>query len=327
MKYRVKIPLTKSNLLERIDEAEVFRRYLKRDPEQGGLTTNPMRNDKNPGCSFYTSASGRLFYKDWARDEAYDCFRMVQQLFNISFYQALEKINDDFKIGLGTDDPLPPKDKTETFTYSNGTQIQIIPKEYNQKELGYWRSHGINRDSLKKWGVYSVDKVYINKKLKMRSTETNPIFAYVFPDQSVKIYRPLSSKKDKWRGNSNYIFGWNNLPLVSVDDLVIITSSFKDAMYLDQLGYYVVAPQGEHYKWSKSEINTLKGLFKKIVVFYDNDEPGKKAARKLSKKYQLEYILIPDRKPKDVTDLHKEYNKETIKRWLKIKLKHGKENI
>lgn len=322
----MKIPLTKSNLLERIDEAEVFRKYLKRDPDAGGLTTNPMRNDSNPGCSFYTSTSGRLFYKDWATGEAYDCFRMVQKVFNLSFYQVLEKINDDFGIGLGTDDPLPPIDKTQTFTYSNGTIIQIVPKEYTQKELGYWRSHGISRDSLKKWGVYSVDKVYINKKFKMRSTESNPIFGYVFPDQSIKIYRPLASKKDKWRGNSSYIFGWNTLPLFCVDKPVIITSSFKDAMYLNELGYYVVAPQAESHKWSKEDIETLKELFSRVIVFYDNDDPGKQATKRLCKKYKLEYILIPDGKPKDITDLHKQYNKELIKRWLKIVI-NGKKDI
>ena len=333
-KYKVKLPLTKTNLLDRIQEAEIFKRYLKRDPDVGGLTTNPMRNDNNPGCSFYTSSGGRLFYKDWATDEAYDCFRVVQQLFNLSFYRTLEKINEDFGVGLGTDDPSPPIEKTRVFTSSNGKKIQVIPKEYTQKELGYWKSHGISRDTLHKWNVYSVDKVYINKKFKMRSTDSNPIFGYVFPDQSIKIYRPLSKKKDKWRGNSSYIFGWNTLPLIPTDDFVIITSSFKDAMYLDELGYYVVAPQGESYKWKKEEIETLKELFSDVIVFYDNDgefKPpkgisgkGKEATRRLCKKYDLKYILIPDGKPKDVTDLHKKYKKDTVSRWLKLALKYSK---
>lgn len=331
LKYKVKVPLTKSNVLSRINEFEIFVRYLNRDPGEVGLHTNPLREDNSPGCSFYTSASGRLFFKDWATGESYDCFKATQEKFGLSFYRALEKINEDFELGLGTHDAVPPIIKEESFVFSNQkTVIQIIPKEYTQKELGYWKTHGISRETLKKWKVYSVDRVYIDKKLRMRSTEANPIFGYVFPDSSIKIYRPLAKREEKWKGNSSFIFGWNMLPLIPVDDFVIITSSFKDAMYLDELGYNVVAPQAESYAWKKNEIDLLKSLFENIIVFYDNDGEfnppkkmsgkGKQATKKVCKKYGLSYILIPDGKPKDVTDLHKKYNKDIVKKWLKLAL-------
>lgn len=329
-KFSVKTPLTKTNLLCRIEESEIFKKYLGRDPDVGGLSTNPMRNDTHPGCSFYTSSGGRLFFKDWATGESYDCFKVVQETLGLSFYRALERINEDFNVGLGTDSPISiiPKESSFIFKDSKSTIIQIIPKEYTQKELGYWKSNGIHRDTLQKWGVYSVDKVYINKRLRMRSTETNPIFAYVFPDDSIKLYRPLGRRADKWKGNSSYIFGWNRLPLIPSNEIIIITSSFKDAMYLDELGYNVVAPQAESYTWKREEIEMLQSLFKEILVFYDNDGEfhpskgvsgkGKQATIKLCKKFKLKYIIIPDGKPKDITDLHKKYGKRIVTRWLKL---------
>lgn len=32
------------------------------------LVTNPMRNDRSPGCSFFYSPNGTLYFKDWAMD-------------------------------------------------------------------------------------------------------------------------------------------------------------------------------------------------------------------------------------------------------------------
>ncbi len=118
------------------------------------------------------------------------------------------------------------------------------------------------------------------------------MYAYKIFDK-FKIYRPYSEyRKDKWRTNCSAIDiqGYEQLP--KNGDLLIITKSLKDVMVLYELGYNAVALQSENDKLNHKIYKDLSERFKRIVILFDNDEPGKDSAIKLADEYNLEYIFI-----------------------------------
>jgi len=325
---REKVPISKENILSRVKEEDLFKYYLKRDSSEKGLHTNPLRNDNHAGCAFFTSDQGRLLFQDFATAETYDIFRVVQEKYNLNFWEALVRINQDFKLRLGTKNP-----KKVTINIDRKKKeaklIQVVPQPWNKDNLQYWNQFGITEEILTKFDVYAVDKVYVNKKMVARSTKKNPIYCYNFPfSNRVKIYRPLSpDKKKKWFSNttSEDIFGSLQLPFLG--ETLIITSSLKDVMTLYLLGYTAIAPQAESVRFSKAYVDSLKSTFDEVIVFMDNDGKfnppkgksgkGKEQTMFHCKKYDTPFILIPDGEPKDISDYYKKYGKEATKKLMK----------
>jgi len=338
MKYKPITPLTKNNLLDRIDERKVFKYYLGLDKlDLRCKYINPLRRDTHPGCSFFNGSYGvykdRLIFHDFALSRSYDCFDIVMEKFNLSFYKALEKINKDFKIGLNTSEPVQKiKKDSKSEKASFGTKgkklIQVQKKEFSDSELEYWKSFGISSETLKKYNVISVDKVYVDKEFRMRSTKKNPIFAYILSPTSIKIYRPLD-KKQKWMTNQDPTTyqGMSQTPFMG--DLIFITSSLKDVMVLHELGYAAIAPNSEKVP-DQYTVNMLKSQFKEVIVFYDSDGgftkkegKGKYIAGKTSSKYNMPFIYL-DSKYKDISDYYKAYGKTKTKNKLIDMLEHHK---
>lgn len=117
--------------------------------------------------------------------------------YNLDFRRALNKIILDL-----------PKIKTfisteDSYEYvSKPKLIQTSVKVWDIQELTYWKRYGINEDILIKYKVHPVKSVYVNKKLVMRSTYTNPIYCFEFKNNRIKVYRPLTKKDDKWLGST-----------------------------------------------------------------------------------------------------------------------------
>ena len=326
-----KIKITADDVLSRVTQEELFIYYLDRDPNEYGLMTNPLRQDKNPGCSFFTNPnSGRIYFNDFAADIKYDIFDVIKEKFDINYRQALIRIDEDFKLGIINGKPC--KERQEVLPAPKPKKIiQVIQKDWEQWELDYWLQYGITQSTLELFNVFPVKEVYVNKKLKFTTSKDNPIFCYYFPKtKNVKIYMPLSpTKKDKWRSSCTIkdIQGNDQLPFTG--DLLLITSSLKDAMCLYELGYSAIAPQQEGTSLSVSYVDSLKDTFKRVVLFFDNDGTfypdkgqsgkGKEATKKASKKYDIPYIFTGSDAYKDISDYYKQYGKEkTIELLTKI---------
>ena len=136
-----------------------------------------------------------------------------------------------------------------------------------------------------------------------------------------KIYRPLSDKSIKWRGNlgSLDIQGFEQLP--EKGNLLIITKSLKDVMVLYELGYNSIAPASESTVIPEIAMGNIKKRFKKIVVFYDRDATGMKFARKMVNQYNLDFMFIDKKhETKDISDFVKKFGIKKAKLFMKSKL-------
>lgn len=265
------------------------------------LIVSPFREDNNPTCGFYYSKSNILYFHDFATDEHLDCIEVIKKLFNLSYGKAIQLAWIE-------------QDKFETTKISKpkSKKLEWIP---HQGDFSYFHKLGISDKTLNKFNVKAAKAVYIDEDLYWRSTEKNPIFVYQFPSGKVKLYRPLSKDRDKkWKSNCSLtdVQGYVNLP--EKGRIVIITSSMKDLMVLHEMKYNAIAfnsesipTRGESGDFIAKTIDNLKKRFDRVILFLDNDTAGKEYSEKISKKYNIEFILLPDKMPKDVSDMVQKY--------------------
>ena len=168
------------------------------------------------------------------------------------------------------------------------------------------------------FNIFSTKRVWINKKLLFTYSNLDPIFSYYFPkSKHLKVYRPLTNnKKNKWIGNTcrEDVQGIDNLDYTK--DLIILTSSLKDAIVLHQLGYPSIAlnSEGTH---PTLDVISLINKFKYKYVLYDNDEAGLNYSKSLMEKIPaLNLLEILDDKAKDPSDFVVEYSYEKLDQML-----------
>ena len=126
----------------------------------------------------------------------------------------------------------------------------------------------------------------------------------------------MQPRESKWFSNINRedVQGITQLP--ETGDTLYITSSLKDIIVLRKLGLNAIAPSAETTIIPEDIITMLKTRFKKLVIFYDNDNPGIIASNKHSKIYEASEIFVPfkyiSEDIKDPSDFVEKYSYEEL---------------
>lgn len=299
-KYQPKKLITKEELLHKYSEYDIFRNYIG-NFELGETYRSPLRRDDAvPSFNiFYSKRHNCLLFKDFAGKRG-DCIVFVQQLLGLKSYQeTIDQIDKDMNI-------IIPKKKLESspiILEKVTTNIQIVVKPWEEKELSWWNSFGILPTTLKKYNVYSIKGYYSNN---FYISTLGFAFAYMeYKDktQTFKIYRPLASKANKWRSNHPFGVhqGYTQLPVSG--ELLIITKSLKDVMSLwDCASIPSIGIQSETCYIKQSVIDEYKFRFDNCITLFDNDEQGISQARNYEKLYDIPSIFIPKDYEKDVKD-------------------------
>jgi DNA primase len=239
-----------------------------------------------------------MWFIDWAepirKKQHRDCFNMVQDHFGVSFYKALEIVNDHFKLNL-----LAGHHDDSDYVIERRKQIiEISQKKKNKHAMSfkarmfnsqgdkeYWSAYEISRSDLIKDNVFPIIwyKLY-SKKLQSDVVIRPQTRAYLIAnfDERLKIYTPDKKGKGRWATNctSDDIWGYNELPIRG--EKLIISKSYKDWRVLRNQGVEnVIAFQNEGMHPNLEILNTLLNNFKEIIVFFDNDRAGIEAAEKL----------------------------------------------
>ena len=105
--------LTKEAIHGMASSYEILDHFLKPYHNFSKLTagkniSNPFvaEKQKTPSFNIFCSSPGQHWrYKDFATDDEGDCFSLVQKLFNLSFPEALKKVNDDMQLCLTDNEP------------------------------------------------------------------------------------------------------------------------------------------------------------------------------------------------------------------------------
>ena len=322
--------LTSQQILDRISEQAIYEYYLNQSIKDNKLIKCCFHKDSNPSLGFYKTSSNSLNYKCFGCGAQGNVFKFVSDLnHGISFGKTLNIIQKDFRLSKNY---ALDKQQCNTFdsstfieeTFSEENKTQIIPtyRNFNKIDYEYWNQYYIPLELLAKYNVRACTRVYIVKRsgeylLFAEHSDKNPIYSYQI-DDSFKIYRPYSDKKGKWASNTdNYsIQGLAQLP--DKGELLIITSSLKDVMVLNVMGYNAIALGGEGNNIPEKILDYLWACFDNIVVFYDNDNAGLQYGMRFSEQIGAGNIYIPTQYGrKDISDLVEKYDLETGTKLMK----------
>lgn len=324
---------TGNAILEYISDEDIFRMYLGGIPSKP--ISSPLREDTNPSFSlFYAKEHGKVFFKDFATGEKGDCFVFVMKLFRLpSKVATFNKIAKDFNLTQFRfeDSFLPTTPKKVYVKKGNRREsvnlkkltISVTVRPWKIRDKNYWfKKYGLNKDQLEYCNIFPIEYYFINGYC--RKAEK---LAYAFVEekdgvQTFKIYQPYADKENKWINNNDYSTWelWTQLP--AKGDVLIITSSRKDALVIKSLFPSVFITscslQSENVHAKESVVNELKNRFKEIFIMYDNDfnsdkNRGRLAGIKLAKETGFRQIEIPDGcQVKDPSDYIEEFGKQDL---------------
>jgi len=320
--------LTVENVLKRISEYDIFRHYMKNRFELNHPTYSPFRYEENPSF-LIGNKYGTLYFIDFAdTDKRGDCFEFVKKLYGISMSEALKMIDRDFGLGIlpehntGEYKRIKSSYKQPEELGKRYSVIQVVTRKFTKEELSYWNQYYQDIDDLRANKVYSIDKMYLNRKLfPLKPTELR--FGYLY-GSSWKIYRPFGSRKTKWVPNNVPIDTLEGKENITNCEKAFINKSKKDHMIISKLFPHSCAVQNEGIAcFSEENILFLRKNSKKQILSFDSDVVGVKNSQQITQIFGFDYCNVPKKYLsegiKDWADLAKEYGLDVIEEYLKEK--------
>lgn len=291
------IDVTAEYVLNQVDDLLIYRQYIG-EFKLGRPRKSPFRRDSTPSFSITINPNWlKLMWKDFGTDEVGDCFKLVGKLFNLGYREAVEKVACDFGLVKGCTILVTKKQIQEARAFKENFQreylIQVERRAMNREELEYWLQYGIGRNELLAYHIYGINRLWVNKK-EMRLDVSQVHFAYHFPGvDKWKIYSP-NSKDYKWFGNvSSFQMEGEAGKDFEQDKPMIITKSRKDRIILKKLYTNVCSSQNESEGAIPKGMDAYFDTYPAKYCWFDSDEPGKNANRKLNHR-GYKWINVPN---------------------------------
>ncbi len=324
------IGITKEEILNKVKIIDLWYFYCKNFKTIDTSFISDLYEDENPSCRVLISNTGNLYYRDFGENHYFkDVFEYLMFKFNSTFYEVLSIISNDFNLrDCGVDPSLKPLivlnagyDQQLDRLVKVKSEINCIYQGFNLTDYNYWNSFGISLDTLNKGECFSTKSLTLdknNKRYSYQYRKSSPIYTYQEYDINEKyigkrIYFTFEKKERKWINDSSSeaIQGIKLLPKNS--DLLIISKAFKENCLFYELGYNSISLASESIVLKEHQFNHLKERFKEIVLWYDEDNAGRKTSYETSQKYGLKEVFLSE-ECKNITDFRLiNSNEETIK--------------
>lgn len=307
----------------------VFEHYLKLTERLSGQSLKIKSifslRDKVPSMCIYTDSKGYYKFKDFSSGYGGDGLNLVMHLYNLeSRGKASFRIMEDYSVYISNNTYVP-------ITYKPQSKYIVSDYEmrhWNTLDQGYWKSFKVSSSILEGHNVFPLSFYTMIKEdddgnlLDSITIKGNFIYGYFRKDGTLyKIYTP-KNKDNKFIKVHDYIQGSDQLKFKS--KYLIITSSLKDLMCFKRLnisGIETIAPDSENSVIPENFMRPLIDKYQKIIVLFDNDEPGLKSAQKYKTKYDLDYINLD--MSKDLSDSVKDFGVEAVRDKLFPLLKNA----
>jgi hypothetical protein len=314
-----KINISTEDILSKISEYDIFKFYMPiNDWNLGQVTYSPFRNERNP--SFLIGVRGdTIRFIDFADNSNNgNCFDFVKLLYNIpTFKKVLEKIDDDFNLGIGSGnssneyEKIIKKYSQPEIVAKDYSFIQVKTRKFTNEELQYWNQYHQDIEDLKSNNVFSISEIYLNKK-RIVIPDNKLRFGYLY-DGSWKIYRPFSDRKWKWFPNNVPITAMDGKEDIKDCKVAFINKSKKDYMVMKKIFPCCCAVQNESIAcFSNENVEYLKANSDRQILSFDSDEVGVKNSQRITEMFDFEYANVP-----------RNYLTEGIKDWADLVKKHG----
>lgn len=292
-------------LFRQVDDYDIYSHFIGFEPELGETIHSPIRSgDDYPSFALFipTRVEGvrpdAIWFKDLADSRFGDVLRFVKvyAMHNHgedldTLYKIVGFIDQQMELGIlkGSSNNWVKTSRNIDYESSKvPKEIIYKSRNYTNRDLKYWESYNIDRETLEHFNVKSVrylltDTGEIRKEF--RTTE----LAFIYPIwDKAKLYQPMAPKSFKFRnscpGNDpRYYQGFNQL---EGHNTLIITKSMKDVMVFwklfKELGTPVdcIAPHAESINLTDKFVEAVQKKYKRCIVVSDYDLAGVKFARR-----------------------------------------------
>lgn len=332
--------ITRDNILKHLDSYQLFKAYCPGFVALDKMFSSEFRKDPKPSCHIIMW-KGDLLYKDFG-EEGYRVFDYIARKFNTTYSGALQRVNEDFNLGLGgkagisSSSLVVPEKASEDLTAyeKQPTIIEIKPRPWTKLDAEFWKGkYGIPSRLLNYHNIKSISHYRISNAKKDKATYAlNPFmigysFDYYVSDEVFrrKLYFPQVKGLGKFISNvdDTIVQGWTLLP--KYGKTLFITKSYKDILIFNLLGYWAIAPNSENTYIPESVMEKLKARFENIYCWFDNDEGGIRGGLQFAGKFSLLLNHNPLGEPKDPSDYVERYSLSDFDLLIANFLKYGKE--
>jgi hypothetical protein len=325
--------LNTENVLMRITSYDIFRRYCENFTSPEAKFCSTFRSDPKPSC-IIGIVGGDLLYKDFGETGSYRAIPYVARKFGVSYRDALQIINEDFSLGLGTSTKAltPISHEAEQFqkkikeNVRKETILKVKYKDFSAKDLSYWGQYYWTLEMLKSVDIKPISHFWIDNERNNFRMFTPWGLTYTmdyYYHKGVfrrKIYQPFN-KEMKFLSNIDETIVQGYKRLDKTGDMLVITSSLKDCGIFWRLGINAVAPNSESTFLPSEFLAKYMRRYKRVIIWFDNDyqkegNPGVTNAKKFAEIYGIDYFHTPDNTEKDPSDFAKAYGLTAFKEYF-----------
>ena len=308
--------------LSQIPREWVFEYYLNLKEKLSGQDVKILSifnaRDKVPSMFIYYDVVSKFYkFKDFSSGNQGDSIELVKALFNMPTRgHAAYKILEDYQIYIKNNTVAV----VDILYHDKYKVVDYEMRHWTNFDQTYWMGYKIGSKMLAKYNViplsfFTMSKLGLDGVEISYTFKRSYVYGYFRNDGSLyKIYMPKNTDK-KFIKVENYIQGIDQLKYDC--KYLLITSSLKDLMAFNKLGISnieAIAPDSENTMIGEKAIGELKPHYEKIVVLFDNDDPGIKAAQRYKDKYGFNTILLP--MEKDLSDSVKVHGIDKVREVL-----------
>ena len=314
--------------LEEVPREWVFEYYLNLKEKLTGQNIKMLSafnvKDKVPSMFIYQDSS-KYKFKDFSSGFQGDQVELVKYLFNYDVrFKATNRIITDYQEYLKHNAPVV---RGPIQFYDKFKVVDFEMRHWNTLDQKYWTQFKIGSGILSQYNVVPLDfftmsKTEIDGSITSYKFSRPYVYGYFRNDGELyKIYMPKVPEK-KFIKIQNYTQGMDQLKYDS--KYLLIVSSLKDLMSFKKLGIgniECIAPDSENTMIGESTVSVLSKRYNSIIVLFDNDEPGIKAAQRYTDKYGIRSINLD--MSKDLSDSVKDHGIEAVRDKLLSLLKEA----
>ena len=312
--------------LEEVPREWVFEYYLNLREKLTGQNIKMLSafnvRDKVPSMFIYQDG-GKYKFKDFSSGFQGDQVELVRYLFNYDArFKATNRIITDYQEYLKHNAPAV---RGPIQFHDKFKVVDFEMRHWNTLDQKYWTQFKISSSILSQYNVvplefFTMSKTEIDDSVTSYRFSRPYVYGYFRNDGELyKIYMPKIPEK-KFIKIQNYTQGMDQLQYDS--KYLLIVSSLKDLLSFKKLGIgniECIAPDSENTMIGESVINKLREKYSKIIVLFDNDEPGIKAAQRYQDKYNIPHVILD--MSKDLSDSVRDHGIEPVRDKLLSLLK------
>jgi hypothetical protein len=274
--------------------------------------------DKVPSMFIYFDSVSNIYkFKDFSSGYQGNSWNLVQHLYNLSPGDAAKKIMNDYQEYLKHNTVVKER---EIVIHDKFKVVDYEMRHWNNLDKNYWISFKIGSNMLERYNVvplefFTMEKAETDSTITSFTFKRPYMYGYFRNDGSLyKIYMPKNTDK-KFIKVENYTQGLDQLKYDC--KYLLITSSLKDLMCFNKLGINnieAIAPDSENTMIGERVMSELSKHYQKILVLFDNDDPGLKAAERYKNMYGFNYIKLE--MEKDLSDSVKDHGVDKVREML-----------